>query len=132
MTVFTLSRNTWKKFKTDNDLSKSSFFKKADVGPTIEKFQSSYEKLMQSKGQKDLMTCHSRCLDLQKAFDKFIDLKEAKGELKPAAKTQLNTWKKELAGLEKLLKLLYANYKDDMAQKDKDDMIDRLDGIFAH
>ena len=33
MSVMTLSRDKWKKFKEANELSKSSFFNKADVRP---------------------------------------------------------------------------------------------------
>ena len=39
MSVMTLSRDKWKKFKEANELSKSSFFNKTNVGPHIAAFK---------------------------------------------------------------------------------------------
>jgi hypothetical protein len=108
MSVMTLNRDKWKKFKEDNNLSKSSFFSKADVGPHIDSFQKALEACKKSPGQKSLMTCFTKADDLKKAFQKFIALKETKTELKAPAKAQLETWSKELesvvVGLAKLQK----------------------------
>ena len=108
MSVMTLNRDKWKKFKEANDLSKSSFFNKADVGPHIDSFQKALEACKKSPGQKSLMTCFTKADDLNKAFKKFIALKETKAELKAPAKTQLEIWSKELdavvVGLAKLQK----------------------------
>ncbi len=96
MSVLDLDREKWKQFKTDNNLSKSSFFKKADVGPTIDKFQTAVERFRDSKSQKDLMSVFSKAEELQKAFAKFIQLKEAKDELSDAAKTKIKKWSGQL------------------------------------
>jgi len=106
MSVMTLNRDKWKKFKEANDLSKSSFFNKADVGPHIDSFQKALEACKKSPGQKSLMTCFTKASDLKAAFQKFVALKETKAELKGPAKTQLEEWSKELeavvVGLAKL------------------------------
>jgi hypothetical protein len=94
--AFTLTRDAWKKFKTDNNLSKSSAFNKADVGPHIDSLWKACEQYSREKGWKAFRPLVTKLTDLQKAFIKFIALKEAKEELTPAAKNQIQTWQKQL------------------------------------
>src|SRR5690606_30598957 len=72
MGVLELNRDKWKEFKNKHDFSKSSFFSKADVGPTIDKFQDAVARFQKTRAQKDLMSAFKKAQDLQKAFAKFI------------------------------------------------------------
>lgn len=96
MGVLTLDRDKWKQFKEANGFSKSSFFKKADVGPTIDKFQTAMKKFEASKSEKDLMDAFKKAEALKAAFAKFINLKEAKAEMTAGAKQRLEKWSGEL------------------------------------
>jgi hypothetical protein len=131
MSVLTLNRDQWKKFKETNNLSKSSFFNKADVGPQIDKFQKALEDCKKSPGQKSLMAAFTKAQDLQKAFNKFIDLKETKNELKPPAKTQIQTWHGELdTAVQGLAKLYKGSEKGELKAADAKNMTNTLDGMF--
>ena len=93
---FTLTRDAWKKFKTDNNLSKSKAFNKADVGPHIDSLWKACEQYSKAKGWQTFRPLVTKLTDLQKAFAKFIALKEAMGELTPTAKNQIQTWQKQV------------------------------------
>lgn len=118
MGVLTLNRDAWKKFKETNNLSKSSFFNKADVGPSIDSFQKAMDACKASPGAKTLATCVSKAVDLEKAFAKFIQLKEAKAELKEPAKKQLEAWSKELKECSTGLAKLYKSSEKDLKAGD--------------
>ncbi len=131
MSVMTLNRDKWKKFKEDNNLSKSSFFNKADVGPTIDKFQKALDDCKKNPGEKSLMAAFSKAQDLQKAFNKFIELKETKQELKGPAKTQIETWHTELEeAVQGLAKLYKGAGQKPLQASDAKNMRERLDGMF--
>jgi len=130
VSVLTLDRDKWKQFKTDNNLSKSSFFKKADVGPTIDKFQDSVVAFRKSKSQKDLMSCFKRAQDLQKAFAKFIGLKEAKDELSAAAKQKIQKWSGELDNVTTALAKVYDQHKEELQANDAKQLDKTFDQLF--
>ena len=56
---------------------------------------------------------------LEKAFAKFINLKETKAELKPPAKTQIEKWKQEVAETQTALANLAGKYEDELAENQK-------------
>jgi len=124
--AFTLTRDAWKKFKTDNNLSKSSFFSKADVGPSIDAFWKAAEAFSQAKTTDSVRKLFTKAGDLDKAFGKFIGLKEAKAELKAGAKSQIEAWKRELDETQKALAVISEKYKDDLAENQKQVMLDTL------
>jgi hypothetical protein len=121
--AFTLTRDAWKKFKTDNDLSKSSIFSRADVGPTIDKFWEAANAFSTAKTTDTVRKLFTKCTDLEKAFDKFIALKEIKNELKAPAKAKIEAWKKELEQTKTALATIADKYKDDLAENQKAVMI---------
>ncbi|HEX4000661.1 MAG TPA: hypothetical protein VHX65_19085 [Pirellulales bacterium] len=127
MHVLTLTRDKWKTFKEKNNLSKSSFFSKADVGPHIDSFQKALEDCKKSPGQKSLMAAFSKGETLNKAFEKFIGLKEAKDELKPDAKKQLETWRGELSAMVQGLAKLYKSSEKDLQAGDTKNLNSQLD-----
>ncbi|XZE32885.1 hypothetical protein SH501x_003651 [Pirellulaceae bacterium SH501] len=126
MSVLTLTREKWKRFKQDNNLSKSSFFKKADVGPQLDKFQKALDSCKRTPGKKSLSKCFSEADKLEKAIDKFIKLKEAKAELDEKATKQLKAWSKELDSVTKGLAKLYKETGDDLDKQDVENMEDRF------
>ena len=95
---FQLRREAWRDFKTHNNLSKSSIFNKADVGPHIDAWWSAYDQYKKSKNWKTFRPLVTKLTDLQKAFTKFIALKEAMDEFRdhPEAKQQILTWQEEV------------------------------------
>lgn len=129
MSVLTLDREKWKQFKTDNDLSKSSFFKKADVGPTIDKFQDAVAAYRKSKSKKDLMSAFKKAEDLQKAFAKFINLKEAKAELSATAKQKIEKWSAQLDSVATALAKIYDTQKEKLEANDLKQLDQTLDQI---
>lgn len=130
MSVYELSRAKWQLFKKDNNLSKSSVFSKADVGPHIDKFQSAVENFEKVGGKKNLTTAFKKAGDLQKAFTKFINLKEAKGELSAPAKAKITKWKSQLDTIETKLAVFHETYKDELAEVDKDNMVNDFNTWF--
>jgi hypothetical protein len=130
MHVLTLNRAKWKKFKTDHNLSKSSFFAKADVGPTIEDFEKAALKFAKSVSEKDLMTLFSKCQKLQAAFKKFIALKEAKAELTPEAKKQIQAWDGELDGIATDLAKLVKDAPEMLKRGDVKQLEDNFETMF--
>ncbi|HQV29497.1 MAG TPA: hypothetical protein PLG23_15285 [Thermoflexales bacterium] len=94
--AFTLKRDSWKTFKTQNNLSKSSWFSKADVGPTIDKFWAAKDLWDKAWGMTSLRKFFTAATNLQAAFDKFIKLKVAKGEMSETVRSQIATWKQEI------------------------------------
>ncbi len=129
MSVMTLDRDKWKKFKTANNLSKSSVFKKADVGPLIEKFQKSVNECKKNPGEKSLLKCFGAADKLERAFQKFIKLKEAKQELQEDARKQLLKWEKELDSVVKGLAKLHKGSQKDLQQGDAKNMEDTFDRL---
>lgn len=129
MSVLELDRDKWKQFKTDNNLSKSSFFKKADVGPTIDKFQDAIVAYRKSKSKKDLMSAFKKAEDLQKAFAKFINLKEAKDELSTAAKQKIQKWSGQLDNVAKVLAKTYDEHKEKLEANDVKELDKTLNEI---
>ena len=127
---FTLTRDAWKKFKTDNDLSKSSIFNKADVGPHIDSLWKANEQYKRDKGWKAVITLITKLTDLQKAFTKFIALKEAKDELSAAAKGQIQTWHKQLDDAVSGLRDYAGKNEDQLRQKDLNVLDRQLNEMF--
>ena len=130
MSVLTLTRAKWKTFKTDNNLSKSSLFNKADVGPSIDAFATAYAAFKTSKGAKDLLKASGKLTDLQKAFTKFIAIKELKDEMTPQAKTQIETWHRELDGVMKSLAVIVKKHEPELKLNDAKIMNADLDKMF--
>lgn len=126
MSVLTLTRDKWKRFKEDNNLSKSSFFKKADVGPQLDKFQKSLDACKSMPGKKSLGKCFTEAGKLEAAIEKFIKLKEAKAELDEKANKQLKAWSKELGSITKSLAKLYKASGDDLGKEDAKAMENQL------
>jgi hypothetical protein len=122
---FTLTRDAWKKFKTDNNLSKSSVFNKADVGPHIDSLWKACEQYSRMKGWETFRPLVTKLTDLQKAFGKFIALKEAKEELSADAKRQIQTWQAQLEGAAAELRKIAAEDENKLRQKD----VHELDGV---
>ncbi len=129
MSVLELDRDKWKQFKTDNNLSKSSFFKKADVGPTIDKFQDAVVAFRKTKSQKDLMSAFKKAEDLQKAFAKFINLKEAKDELSAPAKQKIQKWSTQLDSVTKTLAKIHGEFEETLKANDVKELDKTLDQI---
>ncbi len=100
---FTLTRDAWKNFKAQNNLSKSPWYSRADVGPTIDKFWAARDIFLKAPGMESLKKFFASATNLQKAFTKFVGLKEVKGELKTPAKTQIETWKEQIDDVTKML-----------------------------
>ena len=115
---FTLTRANWQTFKTTNNLSKSSWFSKADVGPTIDKFHVAYAAWKKQRGLKSLMECSKRADDLKKAFEKFIALKETRNEMTPTAKTQIEAWHTQLGNLGIKLAVVFRDNEKELKEKD--------------
>ena len=126
MSVYELDRDKWKAFKAEFNLSKSSFFNKADVGPTIDKFQSAMTTFAKSGGEKNLRAAFVKAQDLQKAFEKFIDLKEVEKELTLPAKAKIEKWHGQLNDCVKVLAQVHQKYKDDLKEEDKVNMTNTL------
>jgi hypothetical protein len=129
---FTLTRDAWKKFKADNNLSKSSVFSKADVGPHIDSLSKAYEQYKKEGGFKNIMSVISKLTDLDKAFAKFIALKETKDELKPDAKKQIETWQSQLKAAVAALSEFARISENALQQKDVENFQARLDHIGLH
>ena len=68
------------------------------------------------------MKCFSAADKLEKAFQKFIKLKEAKQELQDDARKQLVKWEKELDTVVKGLAKLYKGSQKDLQQGDAKNM----------
>jgi hypothetical protein len=132
MNKLSINRTQWKKFKDDNDLSKSSFFKKADVGPTIDSFQKASDKFLNTRGLKDLLALNGKARDMKKAFEKFIGLKEAKAELTATAKTQIENWLEEVTAIENWLALQYAVNEKKLKANDVVEMDKTFDKILGN
>src|SRR5262245_51991975 len=126
--AFTLTRDAWKKFKADNNLSKSSVFNKADVGPHIDSLWKACEQYARAKGWQSFLPLVRKLLELQKAFGKFIALKEAKDELTPAAKSQIQTWQKQVN--DAVFELAKIGGQDENKLKEKD--VKDLDGVLSN
>ncbi|AMV33500.1 hypothetical protein VN12_15340 [Pirellula sp. SH-Sr6A] len=126
MSVLTLTRDKWRKFKDENNLSKSSFFKKADVGPQLEKFQKALDACKNTPGKKSLGKCFTEADKLETAIEKFIKLKEAKAELDEKANKQLKSWSKELGSITKSLAKLYKESGEELANEDAKNMKNQL------
>jgi hypothetical protein len=124
--AFTLTRDAWKRFKADNELSKSSVFNKADVGPSIDAFWTAAQAFNRAKTTDTVRKLFTKASDLEKAFGKFIALKETKAELKPPAKNQIEKWKQELDETKTDLANIAAKYKDDLADNQKQAMLATL------
>ncbi len=129
MSSFTLTRAKWRQFKDDNNLSKSSFFKKADVGPHIDSFQKAVAAFKSKPGKKPLESCFMKAVALQKAFEKFISLKEAKAELTPAAKAQLKTWSEQVEQTSKQLASMWKAAKPQLEQLDIKNLDEKFDEL---
>ena len=115
---FTLTRDAWKKFKADNNLSKSSVFNKADVGPHIDSLWKACEQYSRAKGWQTFTPLVKKLIDLQTAFAKFIALKEAKDELTAAAKSQIQTWQKQLNDAVFELRNIAGKKENELKQED--------------
>jgi len=128
---FTLTRDAWKKFKADNNLSKSSAFSRADVGPHIDSLSKAYEQYKSEGGFKNIMSVISKLTDLDKAFAKFIALKETKEELIPdgEAKKQIETWQGQLKAAKDALSEFARISEGALQQKDVENFKARLDHI---
>ena len=100
---FTLTRDAWKNFKTQNNLSKSPWYSRADVGPTIDKFWAARDIFLKAPGMESLKKFFAAATNLQKAFTKFVGLKEVKGEMTNPAKAQIETWKDQIDDVTKML-----------------------------
>jgi hypothetical protein len=124
--AFTLTRDAWKRFKADNELSKSSVFNKADVGPSIDAVWTAAQAFNRAKTTDTVRKLFTKASDLEKAFGKFIALKETKAELKPPAKNQIEKWKQELDETKTDLANIAAKYKDDLADNQKQAMLATL------
>jgi hypothetical protein len=131
MNKLSINRTAWKKFKDDNNLSNSSFFSKADVGPTIDSFQKASEKFLNSRGMKDLLALNGKARDMKKAFAKFIGLKEAKAELTATAKSQVEKWLQEVTDIEDWLALEYAKNEKKLKTNDVLEMDKTFDKILG-
>lgn len=122
MAVYELTREKWRDFKEENGLSKSSFFKKADVGPSIDDFQNAVLAFRQSGGKKDLEKAFRKAEALQKAFAKFIGLKEAKAELSTTAKAKIQKWIKQLDTVSTNIAVFHNEHKGELAANDAKNM----------
>ena len=129
--AFTLTRDAWKIFKATNHLSKSPWYSRADVGPAIDKFHTAYDTWNKTPGYKTLASCVSKAVDLEKAFAKFITLKEAKDELGGPAKLQIQTWAGEARDAANKLRESYATLgKSKLKDQDARRMSQDLNGWF--
>jgi hypothetical protein len=125
-----LDRNEWGIFKRRYQLSKSSIFNRADVGPHIEEFQTALAAYKQSHSGKDLLRAHKRLEALRRAFDKFIELKQGKLELTTEAKDKIDEWKKQLDAVEKDLATQCIKHPDKLKQADCKQMDGTLKKMF--
>jgi hypothetical protein len=130
MAVLDLTRAKWKQFKADNNLSKSSFFNKADVGPTIEEFAKALEAFKKQPSTKGLMTMSRKSTALKAAFTKFINLKEAKAELTPPAKAKIEKWKTQLDSVDVQLAQMFKKHEKVLNEGDAKILTNTLDKIF--
>jgi hypothetical protein len=130
VSVYELSRKKWQEFKKTHDLPKSTVFKKADVGPTIDKFQVAVQNFTKVGGQKNLIAAFKKAEDLKKAFEKFINQKEAKDQLPKAAKDKITKWQGQLENVRTGLAQYQAAYKDDLKDEDKDIMVNDINKMF--
>lgn len=132
MGVMSLTRKEWRKFKKENNLERSAVLKKADVGPSIVKFQKAVSLCEDAPGKKSLEECLLKASNLEKAFEKFIKLKKGEVQLSKSAENRIEEWKSELgkvvAGLAKLHKTA-GKELDDADAKNMDKTFDKL-GIY--
>jgi hypothetical protein len=117
--MFDLNREKWGIFKRKHNLSKSSIFNRADVGPHIDRFETALATFNLSKSKQDLGTAFKRLEELEKAFDKFMDLKKAKLELSTDAETQIKAWKKQLDELKTNLRNIYQAFPKRLEAADR-------------
>jgi hypothetical protein len=123
---FTLTRDAWKNFKTQNNLSKSPWYSRADVGPTIDKFWTAEQVFVDTPTMTSLKNAYAAAVNLQKAFAKFITLKEAKSELKTAAKAQIQTWSSEIDEVTEELAWGAKTYEKQLLKADAELMLKKL------
>ena len=122
MAVLDLDRAKWQTFKTTNNLSKSSFFNKADVGPNIDAFQKAVAEYRTAKSEKSLMKVFGKATDLQKAFKKFLDIKEGKNELTNDSRAKIEKWASQLDTVQKTLAVTHEKFEAKLKQGDYDEM----------
>jgi hypothetical protein len=130
MKVLKLTRGKWRTFKTQNQLSKSSFFNKADVGPSVEAFANAYANFKKTRSMNDLLKASSKLTDLQKAFTKFLAIKEVKQELTAGSRLQIETWKDQLDDVMKEMALYLQNNEAKLKKNDKKGLDNTLDKCF--
>ena len=126
MHVTDLTREKWREFKEKNNLSKSSFFSKADVGPTIDSLQKAVTAFKGSATKRNLESVVKKAGELQKAFAKFIQLKEFKEELKDDAKARINKWSAQINDLTAQMADIYRQCKEELKENDRKELF----GIF--
>jgi len=127
--AFTLTRDAWKDFKTQNSLSKSPWYSRADVGPSIDKFWAARDIFLKAPGMESLKKFFGAATNLQKAFTKFIGLKEVKGELRALAKTQIGTWKDQIDDVTKMLAIEARRNEAQLLEADAKRLMENLKNI---
>jgi hypothetical protein len=123
---FELTRETWQLFKKNNDISKSSAFNRADVGPHIDSFWKARDQYKAAKTWTNINTLIKKLTDLQAAFAKFRDLKEAKGQLNDVARAQLTKWHDQLEEAVAKLRLKKTESTGELKAEDARDMDGKL------
>ncbi len=127
MPRFTLTRRRWREFKTDNGLTKSPMFKKADVGPSLVRLQKSLKKWDADQGEKALGSVLVAADKVKKAFAKFIKFKNEQGEMTKSAETQIKNWETELDNIVDFLGVVYRKNPTKLKEKDLTNMYDTFD-----
>ena len=127
--AFDLTREQWRTFKTTNNLSKSPWYSKADVGPTIEKFWVAHTACKNSPSLSTFMAFEEAATKLRDAFRKFTELKEAKKELTQPAFEKITDWRNEIidlvSELEKDVLKIGKNKLKEMQEKESRELLER-------
>ena len=126
--AFDLTREQWKTFKTQNNLSKS-WFSKADVGPTLDKFWIAHTACKNSPSLSTFIAFEKAAAKLRDAFRIFIELKETKNEMTQPAFKKITDWRNEIidlvSELEKDVLKIGKNKLKEMQEKESRELLDR-------